>query len=314
MSLALSFSGMKDLAISPLHYWARHIDPERKIESTPAQRVGTALHCAILEPDEFGHRYVRAFDRDAIPGALDTIADIRAYITAAGQQPKGTKKDDLITQAKAVMAATGDYRPILAEMEYEFDRLVAETGVEVLSLADWDAIQRMAEAVKSAPQARDILTDGTAEVKAEAQLQGLPIRGKIDYAAPSYNVDLKTFNPRGKSLDSAICDAIYYERYHWQAALYRYLRPEASGDDWTHYMVFVENEAPWSVRVVKLTRYRGKQKTLYWHSAENEIDRASQVFRACVERFGEARWEVDEPVRHLRDEDIKQLAWELMEQ
>lgn len=326
--LALSFSGLKDLQVSPMRYWARHLDPDRVIEPTPMQRIGSALHCAVLEPDQFKRRYIRAFDRTAYPNALDTIADIRGYLIDKGVTPKGTKKDDLIVQAKAAMTFIGDYRQFMSEAQEEYEAAIARDKLEVLTHAEWEAVSRMADAVRSNHHVRDLMSGGAAEVAREVDYNGptgvpakdtartwkLPrLRGKIDYATPSYNIDLKTFHHRSKSFDAAIVDTIYYERYHIQGAFYRHLG-DSQPEQWTHYCVFVENSAPWEVRVVKLVRKRGAQMTLYWHSAEMEIERCARVFSEYAERFGRAPWIADEPIRELRDEDMKQLAWEVYEQ
>ena len=47
---AVSKSHLDLIARSPLHYWARYLDPERVTpEPTPAMRLGTALHTHVLE-------------------------------------------------------------------------------------------------------------------------------------------------------------------------------------------------------------------------------------------------------------------------
>jgi exodeoxyribonuclease VIII len=47
---AVSKSGLDQIAKSPLHYWARFLDPDRVWpEPTPAMRLGTALHTHVLE-------------------------------------------------------------------------------------------------------------------------------------------------------------------------------------------------------------------------------------------------------------------------
>ena len=51
---AVHFSGLKPLAVSPLLYHHRLAVPG---EDKPAFALGSAAHCAILEPDEFGKRY-----------------------------------------------------------------------------------------------------------------------------------------------------------------------------------------------------------------------------------------------------------------
>lgn len=55
----ISNSGLGDILQSPFHYWSRHLDPSRpERPPTQPQEDGTVAHCAILEPDEFQHRYV----------------------------------------------------------------------------------------------------------------------------------------------------------------------------------------------------------------------------------------------------------------
>ena len=46
---------------SPLHYWAKYIDPNReRAEPTAAMIMGSAVHSAVLEPDLFPTEYVQA--------------------------------------------------------------------------------------------------------------------------------------------------------------------------------------------------------------------------------------------------------------
>ena len=47
---AVSKSHLDLIARSPLHYWSRYLDPNRKpLEPTPAMRLGTAFHTHVLE-------------------------------------------------------------------------------------------------------------------------------------------------------------------------------------------------------------------------------------------------------------------------
>lgn len=58
---AVSKSHLDFVAKSPLHYWARYVDPDRVIpEPTPAMVLGSAVHSAVLEPENFSRDFVVA--------------------------------------------------------------------------------------------------------------------------------------------------------------------------------------------------------------------------------------------------------------
>lgn len=55
----LSASGLKLFMRSPRHYWDTYLNHDRCIKpSTAAMKLGTAVHCAILEPNDFDKRYM----------------------------------------------------------------------------------------------------------------------------------------------------------------------------------------------------------------------------------------------------------------
>jgi exodeoxyribonuclease VIII len=58
---AVSKSHLDQIAKSPLHYWARYLDPNRVVpEPTPAMAIGSAVHTHVLELDQWDARYVTA--------------------------------------------------------------------------------------------------------------------------------------------------------------------------------------------------------------------------------------------------------------
>jgi hypothetical protein len=61
----VSKSGLDQIAKSPLHYWDRYLNPNYVEKKTAAMTLGSAVHTRVLEPQEYGKRYVTApkFDR-----------------------------------------------------------------------------------------------------------------------------------------------------------------------------------------------------------------------------------------------------------
>jgi len=58
---AISKSGLDLIARSPLHFWARYLDPNRvPTEPTAAMRLGTAVHTHVLELHQWQQRYITA--------------------------------------------------------------------------------------------------------------------------------------------------------------------------------------------------------------------------------------------------------------
>jgi len=56
----ISKSGLDLISKSPLHYWEKYLNPLHIEKTTPALILGSAVHCAVLEPQEFGKRYAVA--------------------------------------------------------------------------------------------------------------------------------------------------------------------------------------------------------------------------------------------------------------
>ena len=80
---AVSKSHLDQVARSPLHYWARYLDPNRvALEPTPAMVIGSALHTHVLELDQWDANYATmpvGIDRRTKQGK----AEWEAFSTAA---------------------------------------------------------------------------------------------------------------------------------------------------------------------------------------------------------------------------------------
>jgi hypothetical protein len=307
----LSFSSMKDLAISPLRFWARHIDPNRKPEEPSTEMIfGTALHAAVLEPAQFDARYACKLDVTDFPGALVTMDDLRAWLKSKDVVPKGTRKSELIALVQHVSADYEvDEQPIIWDERMEIHS--AEHKCKTLfSKEDWCRIGGATQALREEPEIQRILADGCAEVPlfSTDPDTGVPLKCRLDWMAPTCTLDVKTFSVKrsGKSIDETVADAIYYERYHWQAYLYSYMRMLATGGARTPIVIaFVESEQPYEVRIKKLS----PGPSLYWSSARMAVRNLIIQYAQCVERFGDQHWRYRQSIEELQDEEMRALTY-----
>jgi hypothetical protein len=311
----LSNSGMRDLAVSPLRYWYLHINPDRpQREETPQMRLGSALHCAVLESGIFLARYCRELVADEIEGCLVTVDDIRQFIRDKGCTPKGTRKGDLVSQATEI----DPFVPVLDVLR-ERDA-TANAGKIRLSADEWERVHGCRDALLGEPRLKPILRDGKPEawLAASDPDTGIPLKGRADWIAPNCILDIKTFSQqRGKSIDRCVADAIWNERYYRQAWLYSHLdglmsgrhKHSAAQTGRDFVMAFVESEPPHEVRLKVLRAKTAGNPNLYWTTAMHEARMLMRVYADCQRRFGTNPWRMEQDIDPLIDEEIPQLIF-----
>ncbi len=305
----LSYSTMKDLAVSPTRYWYLHINPNRPlIEPTREMQIGQALHCAVLEPAKFDQRYAC----ELIPpdDCLDTMEDLRSFLRERGVTPKGTRKAEVIAQVQAVRPSA----PILDTLKAQ--HAAQNEGRMIFCVDDWARIQGCAKALVQEPRIIEVLEQGESEKAffATDPETGVHLKAKMDWVTPKLTLDLKTFQQkRSKSLDQSVADAIWFEGYYVQAYFYtmlRQLQPGANRKDPPDFLIaFVESEEPHEVRLKVLRPTTAGEPSLYWMQARTHVQRMIRLYAACIERYGNKPWRSEQKVDPLMDEDLKQLAW-----
>ena len=138
---AVSKSHLDLVARSPLHYWARYVDPNRvEPEPTPAMLMGTAVHTHVLELKQWDERYVTA------PEAIDrrTKAGKEAWAAfeaeAAGRTVISRADADLVM---AIGRAVHGHPAAAALLSWEGQAETthmwtdAATGLECKCRPDW---------------------------------------------------------------------------------------------------------------------------------------------------------------------------------
>jgi exodeoxyribonuclease VIII len=139
---AVSKSHLDQVARSPLHYWARYLDPNRvDPEPTPAMLVGTAVHTHVLELDQWDQRYVvmpEGIDRRTKQGK----AEWDAFSTASSGRMVLSKADadQVMRMGQAVYghpAAAMLLKQLPGKAETTHMWTDAATGLQCKCRPDW---------------------------------------------------------------------------------------------------------------------------------------------------------------------------------
>ncbi|MFZ9621382.1 MAG: PD-(D/E)XK nuclease-like domain-containing protein [Prochlorococcaceae cyanobacterium] len=137
---AVSKSHLDQIARSPLHYWARYLDPNRiEPAPTPAMRLGTAVHTLTLESDSWDTRYVTApaMDRRTKEGKA-MWAEFEAL--SAGRELISCDDRAIVSRmAEAVWAhpAAGMLLNMAGQAETTHMWIDGSTGLECKCRPDW---------------------------------------------------------------------------------------------------------------------------------------------------------------------------------
>lgn len=226
--LGISKSGLDDMDRSPAYYYATHLDPNRPApKARSGQLEGTLAHCAILEPEEFGKRYV------VIP------EDAPRRPTSIQVNAKNPSQETI----KAV-AWWGDF-------------LEANAQKTIIGAQEYDTAWRQAEAVRKLPDVAEALATGWAEESAywiDPQTGEL-CRCRPDWVHPCGTsgrilLDVKTYSDASPA---EFARQVARKKYHRQDAFYSDGYGIASGCNVLAFIfVAVETEYPFGASATML--------------------------------------------------------------
>lgn len=186
----LNWSTLRYLAVSPKLLKWRTTHPE---SDTPALRLGRAIHCAILEPSDFGKRWV-----------------------VAGQCAATTKAGSQCASQGSLMWSGAWYCRIKGHApEGSFG---VEKDVEILERDQSALVESCAASVAGHRRAARMLTGGLAEhgIEWTHQETGIACRGRMDYLRPREVVDLKsTAEETTRGFIRAVTSRLYYAQLAW---------------------------------------------------------------------------------------------------
>ena len=295
---ALSASGIKELMVSPLDFWASKIAKVKAAE-TKALSLGKAAHKLLLEGRA-------AFDAEYQPlpeqdDYLVTCDDLDAALVERGLKKAG-KKEDKIARLLEVWPAA----PIWERVKQQ----AAEDGITLLD--DYENLIRMEKAAKE--QHPDLFQG----LKPEVTLvwndadYGFLCKARLDGLAPkTHSLELKTFVHGGRGpVESSPGAAIARYGYHLQAKWYGDGKAALGIEAQRHTFLFTRTELGWPqffARDFQQTEYDGGTQNTYWISARVKVDEARRVYADYLEGFGwdiNRPWEVPQQRRPLIDSDL----------
>jgi hypothetical protein len=212
---AANKSGLDHFERSPLHYWAAYLDPEREPEKeTPAKRLGSAIHVAILEPKRYEEKYRIKPEPEQFPGALVTVDDYKEHCRKLGL-PVGGKKDEL--KARILAATPPDETP--AKFFDDIEAEYVKCSYKLLSSKEARVVDQIASRVRRSDAIR-ALGPGKTEVTIVwvDPETGLLCKGRIDWLSDDWSVlmDLKsTADGSPEAFAKSALNFTYYRQAPW---------------------------------------------------------------------------------------------------
>lgn len=321
----LSASGIKNLLVSPMNFWAwSWMNPLKPESDSDAMTIGKAYHKRILEGYEaFSDCYVEDFDGSKYPDSLKTSTEIQSVLRQRGLPVSGNKADLMFRLKQSDPTAT------FFDEIYD-DWLNNEAaGKTALSRVMIDRIEIAAAMIEKHPDLSKCFTGGYPEVTVIWQESGIFFKSRFDYLKPKAIIDLKTFeNMMNKPVDKAIYYAMASQKYHIQAAFYMgYAAPKAvefartgkvfgfatkefltklgQTDGHDFYFVFQQKG------IAPVARGKKFPRNIMFGCGMQAIEDAIIKYKQCIRIYGTSPWVDPTPIDEFEDESFPIFATEL---
>lgn len=216
----LSATGIKNLLVSPMDFWARSwMNPwkeEDEVESE-AKTLGKAYHKRILEGRAaFDSAYAPVFECDDAD-VIKTGDQIKEALRDLGQPVSFKNKDEGIARLLLANPMAKIFDSLKAEYEAEHD------GKTFLSDLMIRKIELSAKMIECHHALKYYFVGGQPEVTViwDDEEYDLRFKARFDYLKVNAVNDLKTFaNMMNKTIERAVYGEMASRKYHIQAALY----------------------------------------------------------------------------------------------
>lgn len=322
----LSSSGVRNLMISPMTFWARSwLNPDRESAETQFTSKGRAYHARIVEGSEaFESRFAYELDAKDFPDALKSTDDLKEWIRQhnerTGDKIKiGGNKPELMQR---ILEADPEVE-IWDNVLKQYAEALPE-GVSLIS-GEWKRdLELGAGYVEKHPTVRKCFIGGAAEVSilwthevmardGSGEIIRVKMKARVDRLKSNAMIDFKTYgNPLDKSPQRAIIGAMASRKYHVQAAIYYKAEDAAVAAGWLpeakqadgakgRQFVFVfqgtwDDPSPYA---------RIMDRRMTWVDlGARALDLAALTFDEMMRKFGADPWLQDEPLQHFSDEDF----------
>jgi len=190
--IMMSYSSLSAFAQSPQAFIAYKL---KRKTTTPAMILGEAVHCLVLEPDEFSKRFFIAPPVNAAT-KVGKLAWAKIYTDFVGEIAEGVTmtKDEIIVSVKQ------------------------NAGLTVLDAKTYENVVMRAHMLQTNTASKHVLSFIEAtELKIETEICDVPIRGLIDGWGPGVIMDIKMMPSAalGKAQHT-----IFSRHLDWQAYIY----------------------------------------------------------------------------------------------
>lgn len=321
----LSASGIKNILVSPMNFWAwSWMNPLKPERDSDAMTIGKAYHKRILEGiDAFNDNYVEEFDPLQYPYALKTMTEIQTVLRSRGLPVSGNKFE-LVNRLK-----TSDPTAQFFDEIYDNWLNNEAAGKTALSREMMDRIEIAAAMIEKHPDLSKCFAGGYPEVTVIWQENGIFFKSRFDYLKPRAIIDLKTFeNMMNKPVDKAIYYAMASQKYHIQAAFYMgYAAPKAvefarkgqvygfatkdfltklsQSEAHDFYFVFQQKG------IAPVARGKKFPRNIMYGCGMQAIEDAIGKYRECLRVYGTSPWVDPTPIDEFEDESFPIFATEL---
>ena len=286
---ALGSSGVKNLLVSPMKYWRNSsLNPKKKFKRTASMKLGTVLHCYLMERERFYKDYI------VLP---DLLIDSEFY------KSESIKPDfeENFQLPKTKTAKT---------FKYVGDKIK-------LSQEEFEGIKEKIDYFLSLPAAGQLFKNGYPEVSIfwRDKETGVMCKCRFDWLAARYISDYKSINNINK-IKSQIVDYDYYIQQAFYLRGLNFFRnnpicADNVDEDFINKVInsthnnFIFAFQDKDDLMVRLKTF-GEDVI---ESSNDLINRALNIYKDSIEKYGLERWE--DSYKLIENEpDIEMLCWE----